>query len=240
MNTTTRDSIAHTRPAVAVLILATLAVTACTTPPLRSYDDGLFVSRADPAMRVRIDERFQYLGSDAFMLGTTHEVQRHHWVTTEDGRVTALLQMQFEGIVDGAEGKYEFNVPPPKLIAGSNYRFAPEPVRLGDHDYVHNTWAFDKVAGAQEAPGRESDRTLQLLAAAGYEIDSDLVMARWVRAVGPEQRKEIIFFYIEPLRRYGHDISAFPEGGPRSDEFDAITTTLVARARAAFEILPGS
>lgn len=217
--------------------LLAIVLTACAAEPRRSYSDGVFVSTGDPQMRIAIEPRFEYLGEETFLLGTTHEAQRHHWVTTQDGRVTALIVFQFERILDGVEGKYEFNVPPPKFLSGSNYRFAAEPVRLGGHDWVHNTWAFDTKASAREQPGRESDRTLRLLAANGYEIDAGLVMARYVRAVGEEQRKEIILFYMEPLRAHGHTIEQFPDGGPRSSAFERLSDDLAARAGRAFRVL---
>lgn len=62
----------------------------------------------------------------------------------------------------------------------------------------------DRGESAREEPGKESDRTLRLLDSLGYRIDDELIMARYVRAVGPERRKEIIFFYMEPPSRTGN------------------------------------
>lgn len=63
-------------------------------------------------------------------------------------------------------------------------------------------------------------------------------MARYVRAVGEDARKEVIIFYMEPLRRNGHDISEFPDGGPAMESYDRLSSEIVARARSAFEVLP--
>lgn len=221
----------------AALYIVLAAVYACGPAPLRSFDDGLLTSRADPEMSVRIASDFEYLGPDKFLLGETHEAERHHFVERDGNEVTALLVFQFERILDGVPGKYEFNVPPQEHIAGSNYRFASAPVILGSHDYVHNTWAFDTRESARKNPGKESDRTLRLLDARGYRIDDGLIMARYVRAVGDDQRKEVIIFYMEPLQRNGHDISDFPDGGAATERFDRLSSRIVARARQAFEVL---
>lgn len=189
-------------------------------------------------MRVRIAPGFEYLGPESFLLGETHEAERHHFVKRDVNEVTALLVFQFERILDGVPGQYEFNIPPEEHIAGSNYRFASQPVRLGAHDYVHNTWAFNTRESARNNPGRESDRTLRVLDEHGYRIDDGLIMARYVRAVGDDQRKEVIIFYMEPLQRSGHDISDFPDGGPAAESFDRLSSAVVARARDAFEVLP--
>ncbi|MDH3439168.1 MAG: hypothetical protein OEM63_00340 [Gammaproteobacteria bacterium] len=222
----------------AALVLAMFVLIACAPAPLRSFDNGLLVSRATPAMSVRIASDFEYLGPETFLLGETHEAERHHFVKRDANEVTGLLVFQFERILDGVPGKYEFNVPPEEHIAGSNYRFALQPVRLGSHDYVHNTWAFNTRESARENPGRESDRTLKLLDERGYKIDDGLIMARYVRAIGEDQRNEVIIFYMEPLDRNGHDIRDFPDGGPKTESFDRLSSAIVARARSAFEVLP--
>ena len=190
-------------------------------------------------MSVRIASEFEYLGPESFLLGETHEAERHHFVKRDGDEVTALLVFQFERILDGVPGQYEFNIPPEEHIAGSNYRFALQPVRLGSHDYVHNTWAFNTRESARKNPGKESHRTLRLLDRHGYRVDDGLIMARYVRAVGDDQRREVIIFYMEPLRRNGHDISDFPDGGPAIKSFDRLSSVIVARAEAAFEVLPG-
>ena len=189
-------------------------------------------------MNVRIAPEFEYLGPETFLLGETHEAERHHFVKHDANEVTGLLVFQFERILDGVPGKYEFNVPPEEHIAGSNYRFSSQPVRLGSQDYVHNTWAFNTRQSAQENPGKESDRTLKMLEKHGYSINDGLIMARYVRAVGEDQRKEVIIFYMEPLDRNGHDFSDFPDGGPRTESFDRLSSAIVARARLAFEVIP--
>lgn len=223
----------------AAVIMVLFAVYACGPAPLRTFDDGLLISSSDPAMTVRIASDFEYLGPESFLLGETHEAERHHFVKRDGNEVTALLVFQFERILDGVPGKYEFNVPPEEYIAGSNYRFSSEPVALGSHNYVHNTWAFDTRESARKNPGKESDRTLRLLESRGYSIEDGLIMARYVRAVGDDQRKEVIIFYMEPLRRNGHDIGEFPDGGPALESFDRLSALIVNRARRAFDVLPG-
>ena len=224
----------------AAFIFALLALLACAPTPMRSFSDGLLVSEAAPVMSVRIPSDFEYLGPDVFLLGENHEAERHHFIKREDDEITALLVFQFERILDGVPGQYEFNIPPEEHIAGSNYRFAQQPVRLGRHDYVHNTWAFNTRESARNNPGRESDRTLRMLDERGYKLDDGLIMARYVRAVGEDRRKEVIIFYMEPLQRNGHDISDFPDGGPATESFDRLSMGIVTRAQSAFEVLSGN
>ena len=221
-----------------VLVVALLMLMACVSTPSRSFSDGLLESSASPVMSVRIASDFEYLGAEVFILAETHEAERHHFIKRDDDEVTALLVFQFERILDGVPGRYEFSIPPDEHIAGSNYRFARQPVRLGQHDYVHNTWAFNNRESARENPGRESDRTLRKLDEHGYRLDDGLIMARYVRAVGKDSRREVIIFYMEPLQRNGHHIQDFPDGGPANEIFDRLSSEVVTRAHRAFVVLP--
>ncbi|NND59426.1 MAG: hypothetical protein HKN49_04085 [Gammaproteobacteria bacterium] len=208
--------------------------------PGRSFANGVFVSDADPAMKVRIAPGFEYLGQDHFLLGDreTHAVERHHWVRTSKDRVTAMITFQFEQIRPGVPGQYEFSIPPAKFIAGGNYRFTPDRVLLGEHRFVHNTWAFDTRRSAADNPGKESAHTLQLLQRHGYEIDDGLIMSRYVTEVGDERRRELILFYTEPLAAHGHSLADFPDDSPPSDRYDELSRKLIARGSESFEVLP--
>ena len=100
-----------------VLLAASAGVSA--EDEVRSFDDGVFVSEADPAMRVRIDPVFKYLGSDQFILKEVASVDRHHWVKATNGEVQALIVFQFEGYLDGIDGRYRFSLPDAENI-GTN------------------------------------------------------------------------------------------------------------------------
>ena len=62
-------------------------------------------------------------------------------------------------------------------------------------------------------------------------------MARYVRAVSEDRRKEVILLYMEPLSRHGRTIVDFPDDGLPSEAFDEVSASLVNRAREAFTLL---
>lgn len=203
----------------------------------RTFDDGVFRSRRDPAMTVRVDPMFEYVGADEFVLAQKAAVERHHWVQVEQGAVQAMIVFQFEGFLPGALGRYRFTIPKGDRISGSSYRYSPKPVPLGDHAYVHNTWAFDIDKSAAEKPEAETAHTLRRLQEKGLSLGGGLIMSRYARAVGAGQRKEVILFYIEPLSRSGHTIDEFPDLSKPSAAFDKLSAEVVERGRAAFEVL---
>ena len=224
---------------VALLIGAgLLTATQAHAGEARYLQDIHFVSEHTPAMKMRVNDGLRYVGHIEFVLREIARVDRHHWVAAdEDGRVQRLFILQFEGILDGVEGSYRFGIPGKDQIAGSNYRYSPEPVKLGDHEFVHNTWAYDNAANVRDNPEAEAARTGSFLKDRGFELAGELIMSRFARAVGEDRRNELIIFYLEPLSRHGHTISDFPDRGPVSAAFDALSAKVVERSLASFEII---
>lgn len=221
------------QPLRLIPFLLFIIVASPANPAERGFEDGVFVSDAMPELRLRVDPRFEYIGASSFVLKEIADVERHHWVTTKNGKVTAMIILQFEGLRDGIDGGYKFEIPNPAEIAGSNYRYAPERVELGGLEFVHNTWAWDNGRSIRENPGSEPAHTARLLAEHEYEVSDELIMARFVTEVGPEMRDELIVFYIEPLAAHGKSLADFPDGGPPSDAYDGISTLIKQRSLRA-------
>ena len=234
--------------AFAAVLATTAAAAESSLPaaPERGIVDSVFVSESVPPLEIRIDDRFQYLERDRFVLKEIAHADRHHWVALRDGgpsegrrtkQVEAMIVLQFEGFLDGVDDHYRYRIPSGDNVAGSNYRFSTEAVELGGADYIHNTWAYDNAENARNNPGAEADRTRRLLAKRGYAMDDAVVMSRWVRVVGEERRDELIIFYIEPLANFGHRIEEFPDGGPVSEVFDRLSERVTRRGLESFEVL---
>lgn len=206
--------------------------------PRRGVEEGAFVSHGTPKLGVRIDPRFRYLGQDEFTLADRAAVQRHYWVDATDGQVSAMVVFQFEGLLEGVEGHYRFDIP--ETLAGGNFRYSPQRIRLGDLEYVHNTWVFDHAASARSDPGAEAARAIAFLAERGYALAGELIMSRYVTEVGPERRDELIVFYMVPLERLGHRLADFPAGAEPSPAFDRVSETVTREGRAALRFEPAA
>lgn len=196
----------------------------------RYVEEGVFVSESEPPLRVKVDDRFEYLGAIRFPLKGVADVERHHWVRAENGRVLTIVILQFEGYKEGVEGRYRFQIPPPEGQAGSNYRFSPERVRLADHAFVHNTWAYDNAASIRDNPESEPAHTVRLLTDHGLSLAGELIMSRFVTEIGEAARSELIVFYMEPLSAHGKSLADFPDDGPASADYDALSELLTERS----------
>ena len=202
--------------------------------------DGVFVSESTPPIRIRVKEDFKYLGNSSFILKDIAAVDRHHWVFADDSEVRAMVIVQFEGLRDGVDGKYQFGIPEGADIAGSNFRFSPVRLDLGSDSYVHNTWAYENREGMESNPGAESTFTARLLEEHGYTMQDHLIMSRFVREVGPKQRDELIVFYIEPLSIYDQTLDHFPDGGPANEDFDRLSDEITRRSLNVIQVLDDS
>jgi len=243
------NHIRSTRPrrAPAVLVLLSLAGAAGAAGPGRPVgaaadrrfdpESRVFRSTATPPLRLRVPPGFDYLGRLEFPLKGVAWVDRHLFADREGGRARRLIVLQFEGFLDGVDGAYRFRIPRGEGISGGNYRFSPEPVRLGGQEYVHNTWAFDQEKNAAEEPGAESYRTLRFLRERGVVLDAELIISRFVRAVGDDARHELILFYMEPLQASGHRLAEFPDGGPPRPAYDTLSAAVTRRSLDCLHLL---
>lgn len=224
------------------VLIATVCLSSAQTANAedhRSVSDGIFVSKTTPPLRLRVNEDFKYLGNASFILKDIADVDRHHWVSADDSEVTAMVILQFEGLRDGIDGKYQFGIPEGTDIAGSNFRFSPTRLYLGDDQYVHNTWAYDNGESIRKNPGAEPTHTARLLAEHGYTMKDQLIMSRFVREIGAEQRDELIVFYIEPLSNHDMTLDEFPDGGPANEDFDRLSKEITQRSLNVIQVLDG-
>jgi hypothetical protein len=205
----------------------------------RSYDATTrrFRSTAEPALELTLPDSYTYLGRLELTLEEAARVDRHLFAELDGGRLRSLVVLQFEHLLEGAEGSYHFTIPSGAGAAGSNYRFSPERIELGRSGYVHNTWAFDWRADAAANPDKEGGRTLRLLEERGLGVDAGWIMSRFVREVGPERRAELILFYMEPLDRRGHSLEELPDGGPATSRYDSLSAAVTSASLEVFGAL---
>lgn len=222
------------------VIACLLAGQAAYSEDHRYVSDSIFVSESTPPIRIRVKEDFKYLGNSSFILKDIANVDRHHWVLADDAEIEAMVIFQFEGLRDGVDGRYQFGIPEGADIAGSNFRYSPKRLYLGNDSYVHNTWAYDNGESVKNSPGAESSFTARLLEEHGYTMQDHLIMSRFVREVGPKQRDELIVFYIEPLSNYHKTLDQFPDGGPANEDFDRLSEEITRRSLNVIQVLADS
>jgi hypothetical protein len=207
---------------------------------IRTFTRGVFVSKRLPEIAIRLPASFRYLGSTAFVLRQLAEVDRHHFLETNpEGSMRSLVILHFESFLPAINGTFNYRMPHPPDRAGPAFRFSPEVVTLGEHEYIHNTWFFDAHEDIKSNPDAELVRTAQLLAELGYALPGELQMSRYVRVVSPDRKSEMILFYLEPLAPTGLRIEDFVAGGPAESVVDDLSDRLTARSGEVFMVERG-
>ena len=142
----------------------------------------------------------QYVGALRFDLKGIACVERQVFAAVEKGRIGRLFIVQFESILDTSDEVYRWKV--------------RTPVSLDGVPYQHNVFAFDTATEMRAEPEAETARTDAFLKAHGLALDDALVMSRFARVVGEDRRRELLFFYMEPLPPGVGRVADFADGRP--------------------------
>lgn len=201
----------------------------------RYFKDGVFISKSLPEMRIQFSQAFKYIGKNTFILYQIAQVDRHHFVDVlSDGSVGRIIILHFESFLPGIDQIFNYRIPDPSNQSGPDFHYSPEKVRIGDQDYIHNTWFFDAHANIRENPEGELVRTAQLFNENGVNLPRELQMSRYVRVMDAERKSELILFYMEPLKQTGYKIADFVEGGRGEKVFEEMSAALTKRSGAVF------
>ena len=192
-----------------------------TSTDQRRVENNTIISEALPALEIRVDPAFTFVGILRFVLKEIALVERVIFVDRQASRATRLFIVQFEGVLDGVDFTY-------------NYRVT-NPVSLGRHVYHHGVFMYSNAESVREAPGAESDRTTQFLQDHGYTHDDGLAMSRFARIVDEARRHEIIIFYQETLSSLGFSLEMYAQLS--SEDQQAMEQALTERSLQSFQVI---
>ncbi len=162
-------------------------------------EHNAFVSPANPKIRVKVEKKFEYVGTVPFTIDAQAGGNRYVFVdATRDKHIRQMFIIQQEGFFASSEEIYRYKI--------------TSPSKLGNFDYQHSVIMYDNNSNIREEPGKEADLTQRFLTGHGYFLEPELVMSRFARPADKEQKHEIIFFCFENLSSFGHSLKDFPEG----------------------------
>ena len=80
------------------------------TSPQRSVQNNILRSEELPAIQIKIDPQFTYIGNTNFILYDIAHVEQHHFIVTDaQKRVQRRLWFQFEGYLENNDRKYNYS-----------------------------------------------------------------------------------------------------------------------------------
>lgn len=205
------------------VILAAATLCHAAGAPVSAQEAGSHLVRSDslPRMLVRIAPEFAYLGEITFPVDTVAAARQVVYGIADSGRLVRAVIVHFEHFLPEQDRQFVY----PRL------RMA----ELGGEEYLHQTWAFADFALFRQPQMQELLTRHRLTAGPRWVTD------RYVRALPENPRYEVIIFYLES------DVVSHPDityGGlpvappPPPAPPPAVEAEIIARARAAFEVIP--
>lgn len=127
--------------------------------PIRTVKDQTLSSSGVPALNIKFDTAFKYLGTQKFVLYDVANVEQHFFVDADaQGRIKRLYWVQFEGCLANNDHTYNYKVNKTATIGGLDF--------IAD--------AFPRNVKAN--PGRadsDGSRARAFLESKGYRMISD-------------------------------------------------------------------
>ena len=211
-----------------LLIVLSTFTHAQTTPQvdltnLRTAKGNILSSPETPKLKLKFDKAFKYVGGHTFILYDVARAEQHFFVDAdEDGNISRLYWVQFEGYLPSNTHTYDYK--------------SPKKVNIGGLDFFADTWAR-KVDPKQGRPDSDGAKAQQFLAAKGYNIASDeVMMQRLVNMVTPDNRSELMIIYLEVLTPTSYKAADLNEGGKAAAQWPDISKGLLVRAQKGMKI----
>ena len=129
--------------------LGALALAACSksktsavevTETSLTVENNIVVSMQDPALKIKVDPSFEYLGRHDIRIRDVASGERLVFADVEDGHAQRLFILQFEGFNDGVDNAYRYDLSESPEVAGYRWR--------------SNPYAFNVLGKHQQKPRR--------------------------------------------------------------------------------------
>lgn len=183
------------------------------------------VSDAGPALRIRFDGAFKYVGTQSFVLYEVAGVEQHLFVDADrQGRIRRLYLVQFEGYLPSNKHTYD-------------YSGLKETVNLGGLQFVTDAVAVNRAAVLAQRPDSDGARARLFLESKGYRLTgNDFMWRRLVHLVDESRRDELLILYLEDMNGTGFTAGDLMGQGRASARWPEVSRQLLRRATKGMKV----
>jgi len=190
----------------------------------RSVKGQVLNSTAVPALHLRFNKDFKYVGSQDFILYDVARAEQHFFVDADkQGRIRRMYWVQFEGYLPSNTRTYRYKI--------------NQTINMGGLDFIADAYARNIKAN----PGRadsDGSRARAFLEKQGYRMISDEVMfQRLVHLADAAKRNELMVIYQEDLSGMRLTAADLVTGGSAATRWEAVSKGLLERAMKGIEVL---
>lgn len=175
------------------------------------------ISTARPAVRIKFDDDFKYVGTQKFTLYNVAHAEQHFFVDADrEGNIRRLYWVQFEGYLPDNKHTYNYEM--------------KETHDLGGFSFGTDARATKIIPGGMP-PDSDAGRARSFLESKGYRLASDeILMRRFVHLLDESKRDELLIIYIEDLKGTGLTAADLSEKGSAAAKWDEVSKGLLKRA----------
>ena len=190
----------------------------------RSVKGQVLTSKDMPAVRLKFDKGFKYVGSQSFILYDVASAEQHFFVDADkQGRIKRFYWVQFEGYLPSNTHAYNYKV--------------NKVVNIGGLDFIADAYARN-IKGNLGRPDSDGNRARAYLESKGYRMASDDVLSqRLVHLVDKAKRNELMIIYTEDLGGMGLTAADLGEGGRATSRWNEIANGLLERAQKSMKVV---
>jgi hypothetical protein len=190
----------------------------------RSVKGQVLTSANMPALRLKFDKGFKYVGSQTFILYDVATAEQHFFVDADaQGRIKRFYWVQFEGYLPNNTHAYDYKV--------------NKIVNIGGLDFIADAYPRNLKAGLGR-PDSDGSRARAFLEGKGYRMASDDILSqRLVHLVDKAKRNELMVIYTEDLGGMGLAAADLTEGGRAAARWDEIAKGLLERALKSMKVM---
>jgi len=204
------------------LLLSSTVSKAMEENPNQLVVDGILVSSDEPALAIKVDEKFKYVGRHPIRIRDVAAGERFIFTQANGTSIEKLFIVQFEGFLDGIDNHYRYDLSKQPVIAGYPFR--------------SNGYAFNIIEAIAENPGGESAATRPFLQSKGYSVPDELTMWRSLTVVDEARKKEVIIYYLEDLKTTNLSLAQLYKNDQATAEWMEIQKELEVRANESFQL----
>lgn len=156
-----------------------------TQNQIRTVEGQVLTSPYLPAIRIRFDSKFNYVGKQRFVLYERAQAEQFFFVAADNrGRIQRMYLVQFEGYLPGVDAAYDYP--------------ATQTVTLAGQTYLVNAEAVSNVSDViKQDPQSDMARAAAFLQSKGLHISNSIRFQRFVRLVDDAKRNELLLIYVE-------------------------------------------
>ena len=181
------------------------------------------ISTARPAVRIKFDDDFKYVGTQSFVLYNVAHAEQHFFVEADrQGNIRRLYWVQFEGYLPDNKHTYDYK--------------SARTVNLGGLEFFADSRPAN-LSAQPPPPDSDGARARAFLASKNLRTASDdILLQRLIHLTDATRRNELLIIYVEDLATTGLTAADLAPGGSAASRWPEMSKALLERATKGVKI----